>query len=291
MLGAHPDVICIPEAQFIVDLMPSDDPCSEIDPRDIIERVARHTRFRLWNFDLKGRLPPADTPPTYRASIEWLVRAYAAENGRATPKFWVDQQPGHVLHVWRLQQHFPDARFVHIVRDGRAVAASVMALDWGPNEIYPAAVYWRQRLGFGFAAAHALGPERFTTVRYEDLVVNPETVMRKLAAFIGTDYDESMLKPTGLNLPEFTVPQHRLVGGFLSSEGIDAWSKKLTRRQLEIFEHAVGDLLPLLGYERQTPYDTRAVSGLEKMAQYFKDKTKARINKWKFRKRVQKYLS
>src|SRR4030095_1909271 len=100
-------------------------------------RIDRHWRFRIWEFDLGGRRPERDTvKPTFRAAIEWLVRQYAESVDRAGARIWVEQDPGNVVHIWKLLQHFPDAKFIHIVRDGRAVAASMLPLDWGPNEIF-----------------------------------------------------------------------------------------------------------------------------------------------------------
>jgi sulfotransferase family protein len=250
MLGAHPDIVCIPEGQFVVELMPESGHSAVVDPADVIDRIARHWRFRIWEFELEGRRPAAgEIASTYRAAIEWLIRRYGESVGRRTARIWVDQQPGHVLHVWKLLQHFPDAKVVHVVRDGRAVAASVMPLDWGPNEIYSAARYWQQRLAYGYAAGAALGPERMLHVRYEDIIGQTEPTMQRIAIFAGVDFVPAMLSATGLKLPRFTHHQHQLIGTPPQPDRVESWRRTLSRRQIEIFEAMVGDLLPLLGYE------------------------------------------
>jgi hypothetical protein len=262
MIGAHPKVVCIPEAQFIVDLMPEGDADNEVDPVDVIEGVVKHWRFRVWEFDLEGRRPARDdVAPTYRAAIEWLVRQYAESVQRADARIWVDQAPGHELHICKVLQHFADAKFVHIVRDGRAVAASVMPLDWGPNEIYSAARKWKERVGYGYVAGAALGPERVLHVRYEDVVERTEETMRRVAEFLGVEFMPEMLRTTGLRLPSFTRHQHRLIGLPPVSDRIEGW---LSQREIEIFESVVGDLLPLLGYKPVFGLRARPLSFLER---------------------------
>jgi len=280
MVGAHPRVVCIPEAQFIVDLMPrGDDPNSEIDPVDVIDCIVKHWRFRVWEFDLGQRRPAHDDiKPTYRATIEWLVRQYAGSVDRSGARIWVDQAPDHVSHIWNLLQHFADAKFIHIVRDGRAVAASIMPLDWGPNEIYSAARCWEKRVGYGYVAAAALGPERVLHVRYEDVVERTEPTMRRVATFLGVDFVSGMLSTSGLKLPRFTRYQHQLIGVPPRSDRAESWRKTLSRREIEIFESVVGDLLPLLGYKPVFGLQARPLTFLERRRHILLNEIKKVVN-------------
>lgn len=249
MLGAHPEIVCTPEAQFIVDLMPDGNPNTAIDAADVVDCIVRHWRFRAWEFDLGGQRPARHAVgPTYRAAIEWLVRLYAESVDRPGARIWVDQNPGNLIHIWKLLQHFGDAKFIHIVRDGRAIAASIMPLDWGPNEIYSTACWWQRQLSYGFAADAALEPERLLHVRYEDVVEKTEPTMRRIATFLGVEFAPGMLSTTGLKLPNFTRYQHQLIGVPPQSERVESWRQTLSQREIEIFESVVGDLLPLLGY-------------------------------------------
>jgi Sulfotransferase family len=266
MVGAHPKVVCIPEGQFIVDVMPKgDDPNSEVDPVDVIDRIVKHWRFRVWEFELGGRRPARDDiKPTYRATIEWLIRQYARAVGRSGAHIWVDQAPEHVFRIWNLLQHFPGAKFIHIVRDGRAVAASIIPLDWGPNEIYSAARTWQERVGYGYVAATALGPERVLHVRYEDVVERTEATMRFVATFLGVEFMPEMLSTTGLRLPRFTRYQHQLIGMPPRPDRTESWRRILSRREIEIFESVVGDLLPMLGYKPVFGIQARPLTFLER---------------------------
>jgi hypothetical protein len=90
----------------------------------------------------------------------------------------------------------PGAKFIHVVRDGRDVAASLMSCDWRHNEtgrLLPhvsdpvkAIEYWSSLVSAGLAAERKLGQgKRIIRVRYEDLASNPEDTMLKLCEFIG----------------------------------------------------------------------------------------------------------
>ena len=250
MLGAHPEIVCVPEGQFIVDLMPTANPQAKVEPSQIIGLIDAHWRFRVWEFDLGSDRPVAgEVEPTYRGAIEWLVRRYANANNRPGAKVWVDHQPGHVRFLWRLLQHFPDAKVIHIIRDGRAVAASIMPLDWGPNVILSAAMFWKLNVGLGFAASAILGPDQLMHVHYEDLVQDAEVTMRRIAKFADVAFDPAMVTTSGFRVPRFTKHQHHLIGTPPALDRINAWQQKLSRRQIRIFERKTCDLLRQLGYQ------------------------------------------
>lgn len=291
MLGAHPEIVCVPEGQFIVDLMPPSTQSGVVVPTEIIEEISRHWRFQIWDFDLGSRRPGEDeTAGTYRGTIEWLIRQYAATRGRQFASVWVDQQPGHLLHIPALVRHFPEAKFIHIVRDGRAVAASIMPLDWGPNEVYGAARFWQIRVGIGYAAAAFLPPEQLVCVRFEDLLVDPEHAMRKLAEFVGISYVPEMLIGTGLQIPNFTREQHGLVGTPLARDRINAWQKVLSKRQIEVFERLTGGLLELLGYELMFGSEAARLDLTEKILLIGRDQIKKVINSMKLARRRRKHV-
>ena len=74
--------------------------------------------------------------------IEWIVKKYGKHVGKPDPRIWVDHTPQNLIHAKLLVDLFPDARMIHIVRDGRAVANSLMRVDRGPNNIEDAANFW-----------------------------------------------------------------------------------------------------------------------------------------------------
>lgn len=154
MLGAQASHLCVPEMQFKFDILHWADNggTDRLDTAETVKRLTRRARFRLWELELDGAAMP-DESASGREMIEWLIRRYGKKAGKALPEVWIDHTPKNIRHAQTLFTAFPDARMVHIVRDGRAVAASVLLpLDWGPNVIESAARFWAERLAYGLAA-------------------------------------------------------------------------------------------------------------------------------------------
>ncbi len=152
MLGAHPACLCIPEMPFKLNILRQWDWDGDRPEARLVSRwLSRNWRFRIWGLDLGQEQWPADRPG-YRQTVEFLVAAYGRRVGKPGPQVWVDHTPANVRAACTLFQHFPDARMVHIVRDGRAVANSIMRLEWGPNEVESAAHFWTESLAWGLAA-------------------------------------------------------------------------------------------------------------------------------------------
>lgn len=285
LLGGHPNVICTPESQFLVDCMPDTDPDAMIDAGGLITAIESHWRFRIWNWRLGGRRPPFQRG-RYADTIAWLIHLYAEDHGRPNPLVWVEQQPGHVFHLKRLADRLPGLKAIHVVRDGRAVAASLMPLDWGPNEITTAATFWMQRLAAAYGAGQMLGPGRFVTVRFEDIVRDPARALQALASFIGLAFDPAMLRGDGLDLPAFTRGDHGLVGERPDAARSERWRDALTPRQIEIFEAMTHDLLAYHGYVRESGPRPRPAGFGEKSVMTVREQVKAVMNRLTFAKRV-----
>ena len=244
--------------------MPASNLSAAVDANAVLDDIKRHWRFRVWPFSLEGRPSAAEMATmSYRNVIEWVVAQYAIAHERPAPKLWIDQSI-FVLHVWKLLQLFPDARFIHLVRDGRAVAASIIPLTWGPKGVLPAARHWIGHLAHGFAAEATLGADRVIRVHYERILAEPEATMKRISSFLGIEFCPAMLVPAGLALPAHTRHQHTLIGAPLISKRIDAWRHSLTKREIEIYEAVTGDLLPLLGYEKSSDL-ARPPSRVEKI--------------------------
>lgn len=242
-----------PESQFKVELLRLAE-ASVFDGSLALDLVLRSTRFRIWGFELstdeRRLLSGTSSPAEFLGA---LSRAYGAQAGigREHATLWVDHTPDNVANVVRLLAEFPDARFVHVVRDGRGVAASLKGVDWGPATVSGAGQRWSQVLGQGLAAELSLPEGRIMRVHFETLLGDPQTTIRSICEFAGVEYTDAMCSPDGSGLPAYTRRQHKLVGRPLSASRVGAWKTVLTRREIEIYESVVGDLLPLMGYSLQ----------------------------------------
>jgi len=259
MVGGHSQCVCVPESHFIEHLLTlrGFEP-GAVEPRNTLANIVAHERYRLlWDLPLDpASINPHEVGSTYAEVLSWLVRAYGRRLGKSTALLWVDHTPSNFKRGLAMLRLFPDARFIHIVRDGRGVAASVLPLDWGPNDIVSAATFWMARCGLGLAAELHLGAARVLRVRYEDLLLSPEPTLRKVAEFAGLEYEPAMARGTGHSPMRYNERQHRLVGQPPDRSRASSWTDTLTRREIEIFEAETGSLLESLGY--QLEYGVRA---------------------------------
>jgi len=288
IVGAHPQCLCTPESQFVIyALRKIDRPLEEIKLGDVYKRIQRYYRYKFWGIELNDHsLIQQDGKHAYPKLIERLVRLYGKKIGKPEFSIWADHTPNHIKYIRTLFTLFPQAKLVHLVRDGRAVAASIIPLDWGPNTIVSAAHWWMEYLSFGLAAESHWGPDRILRMRYEDILAEPEKHLQMICRFVGIDYQHKMLLGGGFRIPHYTAKQHPLVGQRPDSSRINAWRKTLSRREIEIFEILTSELLTYLSYPRISGLHTRKISRMERRKYAFKDWYRSKFkNKSLFKRR------
>jgi hypothetical protein len=167
---------------------------------------------------------------------------------------WIDSTPTNVPHMLRIAKDFPQARFVHIIRDARDVVLSLdkrgwsRPLPWDKNRaLLAAGLYWEWIVRMGRRNGAALG-SRYMEVRYEDLFERPRVTLPLVAAFIqhDLDYDRIQRNRIGSVRKPLTSFEQDLREGHFSPVG--RWKERFPRQQLAWFESLVGDYLQELGY-------------------------------------------
>jgi Sulfotransferase family len=251
LLGGHPQVIAPPEAQFVVRGLSAADrgPASEQAAR-FTQVLREDWRLRLWGLPDDRAFARAGSTPG--EIMSGLAQTYAATHGKPLATVWVDHSPNNILYGKTLLEAFPESVMVHLVRDPRGVAASVLPLDWGPASPRDAARWWLSRIGPGLAAEAAI-PDRVIRVHYEQLIANPDGELRRLCGAVGLEFDPTMIAGGGIRLPLYTRSQHELVGEAPDPRRIAAWRDSLGAGAVAIIEAELGDTLALLGYEPVTP--------------------------------------
>jgi Sulfotransferase family len=106
---------------------------------------------------------------------------------------WIEKFPANVRNADVLYRIFPNMRLIHLVRDGRDVATSVLHFGWGPDDPDEALDWWARRLERGFAACDRVPPDRISVVQMEDLVArNRDREYRRLLEFLDLADDAAM---------------------------------------------------------------------------------------------------
>ncbi len=148
-------------------------------------------------------------------------------------------------HYERLLELWPNARFLHIVRDGRDVCASWMRHGWTGNG-YGSARDWQASLASWAVLRERIDPSRRYEVRFEDLLLEPEKHLGAMCALLGDHFDEAMLR-----FHEDTTYDP------INRAQASKWRKELPELQIRLFEAVAGDALQERGY---------ALSGLPRLS-------------------------
>jgi hypothetical protein len=181
-----------------------------------------------------------------------------------------DKTPNYIRKMRTLHAIWPNARFVHLIRDGRDVCLSVANwpdgasqpdkpgsfATWSEDPVSTTAFWWELNVRLGREAGGRLGPELYYEVPYEPLVSRPSEQCAALCGFLDLPYDDAMTQyhedRTKAD-PEVDVGHPRLA----VTAGARDWRSQMPAEDAERFEAAAGGLLAELGYPRAFPHPSR----------------------------------
>jgi len=261
MLNAHPQLAIAPESHWIPRLHEKPwalTPEGLVKPK-LIRRLLAHPKFARLNISREELLSLAgnEHPTTYASLVSKIYDLY----GRARGKMLVgDKTPDYVRKIETLHILWPRARFLHLIRDGRDVALSMMEwpkvrpkpgdfATWQEDRVSTAALWWELNVRLGRQAGERLGRGLYYEIRYESLVGRPRGESAAICRFLGVPYDDAML--------HFWEAEARSDPGLEKKRahqpvtpGLRDWRSQLSPEDDERFEAAAGVLLDELGYLR-----------------------------------------
>lgn len=287
MLDAHPDLAIPPESHFIPRVWAVRQRYEKPEGLDV-ERLARDImatqRVRDWRLspeDLWARLRNLEEPDLAGVFASFF-QAYADAQGKVR---WGDKTPGYSLEIPLLLELFPDARFVHLIRDGRNVALSFMALDSATNRLAEAAAAWSHRVRVARHDGLWAAGDRYLEVQYERLVAEPREELRRVCDFTQLRFVDEMLDYGEKALQKIPENERHLHGNLVRppTTGLRDWRGQLSPRDVGTFEAIAGRELALFGYrlDNQNPaLRTRIRSRLLQLGNLFMQGV------WKARRRA-----
>lgn len=263
LFDAHPNVKIPPECKFILDLYPKygkKENWSEKDLMGFYDDLLQQWRFDTWKIDpgeLKGALLSCSGKNPYSKICRVVYDQYKSFFKKEQILWFGDKNPGYTIYSRRLLEIFPDAKFIQIIRDYRDNYVSVKDVDF--ELPVPSLVATKWRLFYhSVRKASGLNPDRYRTVRYEDLVEDPEKEMKALCAFLGIDYHPEVLDFYKKEEEVFKVYPKKFITRYhanlvkkvnKSRSGI--WKEKLSAREVRLADFAVGSTAEKAGYRRE----------------------------------------
>jgi hypothetical protein len=248
MLNAHPDVAVPPESRFITELWNGEE---KVEVDDFLKRLRDHRRFKVWDLPIgEVRAQITGSRASYAEAVEAAYTAYAAHRGKS---MYGDKTPRYVENISLLANLWPDAKFIHQIRDGRNVALSYAEVPFGPKDVAGAARLWKTRVIAGMQSGRELAG-RYMEIRYEDFIDDLESSAKLVSDFLGINFDEGMLDYTERARDDI-LPRAAKYNPNISKSVSDArkrsWRDSMPDSQVRIFEAVAGDLLSELGYGRK----------------------------------------
>lgn len=261
ILDAHPDLAITPETHWIPrcsrrSIGVSQDGRITADLYDYLRSYRKFANLRLDPVDV-DRLFAHSPPLGYADFVSRIFDLYGQRSGK---KLVGDKTPGYARHIGLLHELWPQAKFVHLIRDGRDVCLSVQDWKrtarnvgqyriWSQDRVSTIALWWEQLVLQARCDGAELRGSLYYELHYEDLLAEPEATCRDLCTFLGIDYAPSMLgfhqgktkRDPGLRAKQAWLP---------ITPGLRDWHKQLDRQDVERFEAIAGHLLRDLGYER-----------------------------------------
>ncbi|MFO1540960.1 MAG: sulfotransferase family protein [Chloroflexota bacterium] len=235
ILDSHPSISCGEETHFLRDLEPI---------------VGRHWRM----------LGPYAVPRDWwLARIRALYTDFQAQvlAGRGKRR-WAEKDPTYTLVLPFIAELFPDALYVHVVRDGRDVVASFRD-RWGWRSAARAANgEWARYVRAARALANGPTAPRYRELRYESIVADPEGTLRPLFAFLGEAWDPAVLRfdeqehAATERYARFTDQRRREGGdtGAIYRSRVGAGGRRLDPALRLLLRRSAGDLLRTLERDR-----------------------------------------
>jgi hypothetical protein len=176
-----------------------------------------------------------------------LHEAYAQSAGKQR---WGEKTPRNCFWMDEIRALFPDARFIHIVRDGRDQAIDISDSILWPYSVYSGASLWQRYVTAVCESAKRLPESAFIEARYEDLCAAPEKTIRRLCAFLEEEFHSAMLAPHETrSAREWSAhPLHAKTAQPISTRYCEMYKTRLSAADAGALEGLMGDTLRRFGY-------------------------------------------
>ena len=156
----------------------------------LLRDIVRFGDVRLWSpaLDIEDASRKI-SGPGFAAVFDAMMTSWANSQGKSG---WGEKTPSHIDFVDPILEHFPDIKLVHITRDPRDVCLSMIRARFGPKNYFAAATAWNKYLSKMTDLKERSTNRKIIEIRYEDLLADPESVLKILCTEIGVDYSDSM---------------------------------------------------------------------------------------------------
>lgn len=180
-----------------------------------------------------------------------MLEAWAGFHGK---KRWGEKTPGNLFYADILLKMFPDARFIHMIRDPRAGVSSMMKTTFFPQDIAFNAMSRRKFMRRGRQILETSVPAaQRLLLRYEDIVTEPDSTVKAICDFIGERFEPAMLSfykdSSRYMKAEASSSFNKAATKPISAEMLDKWKKNLSAKDVAMVEAICRKEMVEFGYD------------------------------------------
>jgi hypothetical protein len=259
MLNSHPNIVAPPESRFMVLLYGRygsikrwsgkniDDFCNDLFREGLFTNQWQmdKNKLRLSLLSIKDFL-------TYPLVCKTVFLQWANSEKQVT--ILMDKNPIYYFFLPTLEKLFPDAKYIHLVRDYRAYLVSYRRVFSNLQNAYTVKrstdiVYRWMKVNMLIDESKIRNPGRYFTLKYETLVTAPESSMKEVCSFLGIPFSEKMTKDhTAALYPSFKENKnkrfremHRSIYEPINLTYRDEWKEKLLPKEITQAESVAGE--------------------------------------------------
>ena len=165
-------------------------------------------------------------------------------------QIFCEKTPQHLQNLNEILALYPQAKFIHLIRDGRDVVNSLIKMPWRPPGLINNARFWLRYIKLGEAAERHIPASNLATYKYEDLLLEPETTLKSICEFIGISYEPNILGSSSSEpvFANWEAEWKHKASQELDPSRIGAWREEFSDDSAAIVNCFLAPTLKRLGY-------------------------------------------
>lgn len=256
MVGAHPR-IAVPEVAWLYPrfrpyVHTYGDLTIESNFRTLAEEMVFGLKSPFWDMPINPTTIVDETielakERTFAGLYSAMFEKFSLYTGK--PR-WGEKTPHNLFYVEEILEDFPNAQFIYLTRDGRDSSAEYIQSSFGPTNIFAAAEIWNLCQNAVKPWRESLKNDQWLDIKYEDLVREPELILRQVCEFLNEEYNSSMLEffKSPIAARRGTTRDHAPLGSPVSTKYIGRYKNELSINEQRVFATVAGTELAENGY-------------------------------------------
>ena len=219
----------------------------------IIGELESHNQFYTWEIDISPvyqRLLKIDNKDRTLQTIVNEIYTYYSEEKFPGFEIWGDKTPLNTLNLGWINKLYPNAKYIHIIRDGRDVVSSYLKMG-RYDTVEEACQRWNNSINLAKKFGSNKGERQYYEIRYENFVTNPKDEINKVCNFLNIEYEKGMTdhrNSIDVLGDVKKLKHHNNLKRPINDDSIEKWKKNLNKKEKCLTNKYLEENLQKLGY-------------------------------------------